>query len=347
MEVWFGPEHVDMTKPDSSATLENSNLTLTCGTTGYPNLTFTWDYSDGTPVGGSTGPVADSSTRWSQTLNFRPKKGKASVRCHVRNTKTSTIKTGSVSLDVKYPPPPVPPSITQFPDLMFEGDQQTISCSVTGGNPLATITWSCPGTGSASVTDSGQTRTSTLSFAVSRSQNGQQCQCLGTWQYGGYNYTDVRTFNVSCPTSTQPLKDEYTKTGVIAGTAMGTLFLTLLIEGVVLTVLYRKGFRCGNVMKGSASPKSPRNPEIEEMENTAGYSSLDHINSPAQSPSMDTGGSERQHYTKLKVYENTNVDAKPETRTYEDLTETPPIPYESISASPYQNSGSQPQGTHN
>ncbi|XP_046558356.1 MAM domain-containing glycosylphosphatidylinositol anchor protein 2-like isoform X2 [Haliotis rubra] len=307
--VWFGPEQVDVTKPDNSVAVENTNLTLTCTASAYPNVTFTWDYSEGTLVDGSTGSVTGSSTWWYQTLTFRPNKDKTTVRCQVRNTRTLTTKTGSVSLDVKYPPP-VPPSITQFPDVMFEGDTQTISCSVTGGNPLATITWSCPGTGSASVSDSGQTRTSTLSFTVSRSQNGQQCQCLGAWQYGGYNFSDVRTFNVSCPSNPEPLKADCNMTGVIVGATIGTLLVTLLIEGLVLTVLYRKGFRFGNIFKGSALPKSTRNPETDEMENTAGYSSL--------------------------------VEAKAEASTYEDMTETPPTPYESISASPYQNSGSQP-----
>ncbi|XP_067675813.1 hemicentin-1-like [Haliotis asinina] len=326
--VWFGPEQVDVTKPINSVAVENRNITLTCTASAYPNVTFTWHYSDGTATGGHIGPVTGSSTWWYQTLTFRPNKEKTTVRCQVRNTRTSTTKTGSVSLDVKYPPP-LPPSITQFPALMFEGEQQTISCSVTGGNPLPTITWSCPDTGSASVSDSGQTRTSTLSFTVSRSQHSQQCECLGAWRYGGYNYTDVRTFNISCPSSTQPPKEEYNRTSIIAGTAIGTLLLTLLIEGLVLTVLYRKGFRFGKILKGSATPKSTRNPETEEMENTA-YSSLDHINSPAES-NMDT---ERQHYTQLKVYENTNVEAKAETSAYEDVIETPSVPYESIRASP-------------
>ncbi|XP_048241118.1 hemicentin-2-like [Haliotis rufescens] len=337
--VWFGPEQVDVTMPDNAAAFENRNLTLTCTTTVYPNLTFNWDYIDGTPVDGSTGPVTGSSTWWSQTLTFRPNKDKTTVRCQVRNTRTSATQTGSASMDVKYPPP-VPPSITEFQTLMFEGDTETISCSLTGGNPLATITWSCPGTGSASVSDSGQTRTSALSFVVSRSQNSQQCQCLGAWQYGGYNQSDVRTFNVSCPKSQQPLKAEYNITGVIAGSTIGTLLLTLLIEGLVLIVLYRKGFRFGNILKGAALHKSTRNPEKEEMENI-GYSSLDHVKSPAQYPSMDKEASEKQHYTQLKIYENTNVEPKSETSTYEDMTEAPPVSYESINASPYQNSGAQ------
>ncbi|XP_071094600.1 B-cell receptor CD22-like [Haliotis cracherodii] len=210
LEGWFGPEQVEVTMPDKSVVFENKDLTLTCTTTAYPNLTFIWDYSDGTPVGGNTGSVSRSSTWWSQTRTFKPNKDKTAVRCQVRNTRTSTTQTGSVSLDVKYPPP-VPPSITNFQTLMFEGDPETISCSVTGGNPLATITWSCPGTGPASVSISGQTRTSTLSFTVSRSQNSQQCQCLGEWQYGTYNLSDVRTFSVSYP----PDKPNITNPGTL------------------------------------------------------------------------------------------------------------------------------------
>ncbi|XP_048241028.1 uncharacterized protein LOC124125712 [Haliotis rufescens] len=328
--------------PDNSGVFVNRNLTLTCTTTAYPNLTFIWDYSDGTPVDGNRQSVSRSSTRWSQTLTFKPNKDKTAVRCQVRNTRTSATQTGSVSLDVKYPPSDAP-SITKFETVMFEGDPETVRCSVTGGNPLATITWSCMGTGSASVSDSGQTRTSTLSFTVSRSQNSQQCQCLGAWQYGGYiyNLSDVRTFNVSCPTNPQPLNAECNMTGVIAGTSIGTLFLTLLIGGLVMTVFYRKRFRFGNVLTGTTSQKSTRNTEVEEMENI-GYSSLDQVNSPTQYSSMDKEASEKQHYTELKIYENTNVEPKAETSTYEDMTEAPPASYESISASPYQNSGAIP-----
>ncbi|XP_046558359.1 B-cell receptor CD22-like isoform X5 [Haliotis rubra] len=326
---------------------EGQPLALTCVTSAsYPAATITW-YKNSVLVksGISVDHTPQSGVvQTTSTMTFNPVRGDLghTVYCRATNIHNpSPVRSDSARIGVWYPPP-VPPSITQFPDVMFEGDTQTISCSVTGGNPLATITWSCPGTGSASVSDSGQTRTSTLSFTVSRSQNGQQCQCLGAWQYGGYNFSDVRTFNVSCPSNPEPLKADCNMTGVIVGATIGTLLVTLLIEGLVLTVLYRKGFRFGNIFKGSALPKSTRNPETDEMENTAGYSSLDHINSSAQSSSMDTGGSERQHYTQLKVYENTNVEAKAEASTYEDMTETPPTPYESISASPYQNSGSQP-----
>ncbi|XP_071095037.1 uncharacterized protein [Haliotis cracherodii] len=138
------------------------------------------------------------------------------------------------------------------------------------------------------------------------------------------------------PLNPQPLNVECNTLAVIAGSTIGTLILTLLIEGLVLTVLYRKGFRFGNILKGTASQTSTRNPEIEEMENK-GYSSLDHISGPAQNSRLDKEGSEKQPYTQLKIYQNTNVEAKAETSTYKDMTEPPPVSYESINASPYQN----------
>ncbi|XP_071094585.1 uncharacterized protein [Haliotis cracherodii] len=80
------------------------------------------------------------------------------------------------------------------------------------------------------------------------------------------------------PLNPQPLNVECNTLAVIAGSTIGTLLLTLLIEGLVLTVLYRKGFRFGNILKGTASQPSTRNPEIEEMENKE-YSSLGRLKS--------------------------------------------------------------------
>ncbi|XP_071094581.1 uncharacterized protein [Haliotis cracherodii] len=148
------------------------------------------------------------------------------------------------------------------------------------------------------------------------------------------------TFHTAGPKNPPPLNTVCNMTGAIAGSTIGTLLLTLLIEGLVLTVLYRKGFRFGNVLKGTSSQTSTRNPEIEEMDN-AGYSSLDQIGGPAQDSSIDKEGSEKQHHAPLKIYESTNVEAEAETSTYENLTETPPVSYESIRTSPYQNSGAQ------
>ncbi|XP_048241038.1 uncharacterized protein LOC124126832 isoform X2 [Haliotis rufescens] len=104
-------------------------------------------------------------------------------------------------------------------------------------------------------------------------------------------------------------------------------------------LLYRKGFRIGNSQRETASRES-RSHEIAEMDNI-GYSSLDHINGPQQDSSLKKKESDKSHYSQLKIYENTNAGDEGETSTYEGMTETPPVTYEAIRASPYQNSSAQ------
>ncbi|XP_046555531.1 uncharacterized protein LOC124264779 isoform X2 [Haliotis rubra] len=142
------------------------------------------------------------------------------------------------------------------------------------------------------------------------------------------------------PPDQEKLEASYISTGVLAGATAGTFLLILLIEGTVLIVLYRKGYRVGNILKG-ASRKSSSHPEPVEMDNR-GYSSLDQIAAPAQYSNMEEE-SEKQQYTQLKIYENTKDDAA-DRSTYEGVTETPPVTYESISVWTYQNTGAHSPG---
>ncbi|XP_046555535.1 sialic acid-binding Ig-like lectin 14 [Haliotis rubra] len=78
-----------------------------------------------------------------------------------------------------------------------------------GGNPLADITWSCYNTSNTdSESSSGGTKTSSLTFLVTKLQNSRRCQCQATWIYGGYDETVTQTFTVyyppDKPTTTNP-----------------------------------------------------------------------------------------------------------------------------------------------
>ncbi|XP_071078612.1 nephrin-like, partial [Haliotis cracherodii] len=215
LEVWYGPDtnQVKVTKPANTVVAEDRDLTLTCETltSVSPGVTFTWDYSDGSGItGGSTGSVTGSAgTTWSQTRTFRPVRSKTDVRCSVRNTRTAVAVTKTLSLgDVKYPPPGRP-TIQDFPSVMYTGVQKTIRCTVTGGNPLADITWSCYNTSNTGSESSREgTKTSSLTFLVTKHQNSRQCECRATWMYGGYDETVTQTFTVyyppDKPTTTNP-----------------------------------------------------------------------------------------------------------------------------------------------
>ncbi|XP_046558361.1 uncharacterized protein LOC124267486 isoform X2 [Haliotis rubra] len=115
----------------------------------------------------------------------------------------------------------------------------------------------------------------------------------------------------------QKLETPSTSTGVTAGAVVGGILITLLIVGIVLTVLYRNGYRCRNIK--------------------------DQINGPAQYSNLEEE-SEKRHYSQLKIYQNTKENAAGDTSTYEGVTETPPVTYESISSPPYQNTGAHSQG---
>ncbi|XP_071078616.1 mucin-3A-like [Haliotis cracherodii] len=206
LEVWYGPDRnqVRVTKPANTIVAEGRDLALTCETltSVSPGVTFTWDYSDGSGIaGGSTGSVTGSAgTMWSQTRTFRPVRSKTDVRCSVRNTRIAAAVTKTLSLgDVKYPPPGRP-TVQDFPSVMYAGVQKTIRCTVTGGNPLADITWSCYNTSNTGSESSREgTKTSSLTFVVTKHQNSRQCQCEASWMYGGYDETVTQTFTVYYP----------------------------------------------------------------------------------------------------------------------------------------------------
>ena len=73
------------------------------------------------------------------------------------------------------------PTITQTPDgPIIEGNKVTLTCIIQGGNPVATITWSCEGatqitTGSPSTVDA----ISSIELVTSKNNNGQTCTCTG------------------------------------------------------------------------------------------------------------------------------------------------------------------------
>jgi hypothetical protein len=73
-------------------------------------------------------------------------------------------------------------SISQTPvGPIIEGNKITLTCIIQGGNPVATITWSCERatqitpTGSPSTVDA----ISSIELVTSKNNNGQTCKCTG------------------------------------------------------------------------------------------------------------------------------------------------------------------------
>jgi hypothetical protein len=56
-----------------------------------------------------------------------------------------------------------------------------VTCDIKGGNPLATITWTCKGSSPINPTGSPPTNTATSSvqLTVNSTDNGRICTCIG------------------------------------------------------------------------------------------------------------------------------------------------------------------------
>jgi hypothetical protein len=78
--------------------------------------------------------------------------------------------------------PTTSPTIIQTPvEPIIEGNKVTLTCTIQGGNPVATITWSCDGAPQITPTGSPSTEDaiSSVELVSSKNNNGQMCTCTG------------------------------------------------------------------------------------------------------------------------------------------------------------------------
>ena len=93
------------------------------------------------------------------------------------------------------------PTIAQTPvGPITEGNKVTLTCTIQGGNPVATITWSCDGdtqitpTGSPSTVDAN----SSVEFVTSKNNNGEKCTCTGRHLLWTNDKTQQHNITVYC-----------------------------------------------------------------------------------------------------------------------------------------------------
>ena len=97
--------------------------------------------------------------------------------------------------------PTTSPTITQIPvGPIIEGSKVTLTCTIDGGNPVATITWSCDGatqkipTGSPSTVDV----ISSVELVTSKNNDEQICTCTGKHLLWTNNKTQQHNITVYC-----------------------------------------------------------------------------------------------------------------------------------------------------
>ena len=93
------------------------------------------------------------------------------------------------------------PSIIPTPSgPINESSTVILTCDITGGNPLATITWTCEGSSSITPTGSPPTNatTSSVQLKVNGNDNGKVCICIGHHAVWTPDKTTGHTLDVRC-----------------------------------------------------------------------------------------------------------------------------------------------------
>ncbi|XP_048241007.1 hemicentin-2-like isoform X2 [Haliotis rufescens] len=319
------------------------NVTVSVSVLAFPLPTFTWSRTTSTSqdLTGSSSPVSDISVTARLHLTNLQKKDFGDYSLTVDNRVGRSVAY-TVSLKVEGPPG-TPTQFKSLENVTTSSVWLSWQPGFNGGHPqsfmleylqFVTRTWTPYNT----YDDTGKVKVVEVTGLTSGDIHIFRLHSRNSLSNSS-SFVLVETVTAGDPTDHQQL--DATCTEDIVGSTVGTLLLALFIEGIVVMVLYRKGFRFGHAMKGTASPKSTSRAEDTEMDNI-GYSSLDTINSPAQYTSLEEKAQDKQNYSQLKIYENTK-DAPADTSTYEGMAETPRVTYESINASPHQDSGGQPR----
>ncbi|XP_062592041.1 synaptogenesis protein syg-2-like isoform X5 [Saccostrea cucullata] len=155
-----------------------TTVTLTCQLPGgNPVATLSWRCKNLVLIGinqsNTTKAVSVLSLEMDSSYNNQQ------CTCTANHSLLTSPKSRSVSLTVFYPPSTHPVITSSPPGLQYDtGTIVTLTCQLSGGNPLATLSWRCKNivmTGTHQKTSI--TPVSMLPFVIDSSYNNQQCTC--------------------------------------------------------------------------------------------------------------------------------------------------------------------------
>ncbi|XP_076438221.1 uncharacterized protein LOC143277325 [Babylonia areolata] len=218
LNVAYGPTRVDLSDPpvyELHPTQSNPPLTLTCSAVGVnPGANYSWS---GSQCAGIT----------QSTCSFTPTQedNGDTISCTAVNTITSVGKTSETrTLRIHYPPSSAPVITGYSGQVLYEGNTQTMTCTVQGGNPaVSSVTFTCDSGGQVSGVSS------TIQVTASRDNNGRNCTCSAKWKNkppSWYTLTDSVTLQVYYPPVPPTIDHRQQKYPFLAGESP-TLYCTL------------------------------------------------------------------------------------------------------------------------
>ncbi|XP_052806947.1 uncharacterized protein LOC128236124 isoform X2 [Mya arenaria] len=137
------------------------------------------------------------------------------ICCAASNINSQWKLSGTKLLDVRYPPPN-PPVIDDFNTIphyqMIENMTERFTCRSTGGNPLASLTWSCYNGIVSNPNISGGSVSRSVQFTARRNQD-KTCTCNATHEAGLFQQATLDV-NILYPPSTPEFKVDGTPVGI-------------------------------------------------------------------------------------------------------------------------------------
>ncbi|XP_052804780.1 hemicentin-1-like isoform X2 [Mya arenaria] len=138
------------------------------------------------------------------------------ICCAASNINSEWKLSGTKLLDVRYPPPN-PPVIDDFNTItdyqMIENSPERLTCRSTGGNPLASLAWSCYNGTESNPIISGDSVSRSVQFTARRNQDNS-CTCTATHEAGPLQQA-ILDVNIMYPPSIPEFKLNGTPVSIV------------------------------------------------------------------------------------------------------------------------------------
>jgi hypothetical protein len=180
--------------------IEGSKVSLTCTIQGgNPVATITWSCDGATQITPTGSPSTVDVISSVELVTSKNNNGQICT-CTGRHLLWTNDKTQQHNITVYYEPTSTPSNIQTPLGPINEISTVILTCDIKGGNPLATITWTCEGASPINLTGNPPTNTVTASvqLTVNSNYNDRICTCIGHHTVWTTDKTTGHTLDVRC-----------------------------------------------------------------------------------------------------------------------------------------------------
>ncbi|VDH97101.1 Hypothetical predicted protein [Mytilus galloprovincialis] len=224
------PDVIPTIQVPSGGIITGTSVTLTCTVSGgNPLVTLTWDCA-GIKSNNTAGSTASYDVTFSVDKSYNNKVCTCSATHPV-----SSYRPSVQHILVVYYAPAVSPTIQAPSDGIITGTSVTLTCTVSGGNPLVTLTWDCAGIKSNNT--AGSTASYDVTFSVDKSSNNKVCTCSATHPIMSYRPSVQHRLVVYYAPDVKPLIQQTPTGDILAGNEI-TLTCTVLGGNPLVTLFW-------------------------------------------------------------------------------------------------------------